>query len=65
MFRLEDMAIDTIVVVAIMISVLILAYILTAIITGWRQHRRAEIDRRRRYARGTMPLTRPASRSSR
>jgi len=49
-FRLEDMAIDTIVVVAIMISAFILAHILTAIIGGWRQHRRAAIDQRQRPA---------------
>ena len=46
----EDMAIDTIVVVVIMVSAFVLAYFLTAIIAGWRQDRRAEVDRRQRRA---------------
>jgi ABC-type uncharacterized transport system YnjBCD permease subunit len=47
---LDNMAIDTIVVVVIMVSTFVLAYFLTAIVAGWRQSRRAEIDRRQRRA---------------
>ena len=50
MFGLENMAIDTIVVVALMISAFLFACILTAIVTGWRHHRRAETDQRQRRA---------------
>ena len=47
---LEDMAIDTIVVVVIMVSAFVLAFFLTAIIAGWRQHRRVEVGQRQRPA---------------
>jgi len=46
----EDMATDTIVVVVIMVSAFVLAYFLTAIVAGRRQHRRAQVDQRQRPA---------------
>ena len=50
MFMLEDMAIDAIVVVAIMVSAFIFVYILTAIIGEWRSQLRTRSDQRRRRA---------------
>ena len=50
MFMIEDVAIDAIVVVAIMTSAFIFAYILTAIMGQWRSQRRARSDQRQRRA---------------
>jgi len=50
MFMLQDMAIDAIVVVAIMISAFLFTYIVTAIIGEWRSQRRARSDQRQRRA---------------
>jgi peptidoglycan/LPS O-acetylase OafA/YrhL len=61
MFLLQDMVIDALVIVAIMISALIFAYVLTAIIGEWRSQRRARNgERRQRAARQAWDRARSA-----
>ena len=47
---LQDMAIDVIVIVAIIIGAFIFGYIFTSILGEWRSQRRSRSDRGRRHA---------------
>jgi len=57
MFLFEDMAIEALMIVAIVAIAFIFAYLLTAVIGDWRADRRARGSRRRsRRARGSVSL---------